>query len=380
MNTFVKMIKRELTTIVKKKLGKGKAIVVLGPRQVGKTTLLREICENAKTFLFLNGDDSNVQHQIENANTQSLKQIIGKHTLVFIDEAQRIKNIGIKLKLITDQMKNVQLLVSGSSALELASEMNEPLTGRKWEYQMFPVSWKELHEYLGHIDAHAQLEQRLIYGMYPEVITQQGSEKEVLQQLTGSYLYKDLLALEGVRKPDLLPKLLRALALQLGNEVSYNELANLLQVDKNTVNTYIDLLEKAFVVFRLQPFSRNLRNEISSSRKIYFYDNGIRNALIANFNSLDLRNDKGVLWENFLISERMKTLNYEGIWTNTYFWRTKTQQEIDYLEERDGALYAYEFKWSKQKVKFPKSFLENYQVKVSDVITKENFDLFLGVE
>ena len=286
-------IQRKLYQKLEKHLSKKEFTIIIGPRQVGKTTLLREICENNRTFLFLNGDDSNVQHQIENANTQSLKQIIGKHTLVFIDEAQRINNIGIKLKLITDQMKNVQLLVSGSSALELASKMNEPLTGRKWEYQMFPVSWKELHEYLGHIDAHAQLEQRLIYGMYPEVITQQGSEKEVLQQLTGSYLYKDLLALEGVRKPDLLPKLLRALALQLGNEVSYNELSNLLQIDKVTVAKYIDLLEKAFIVFRLNSFSRNQRNEIKNNRKIYFYDNGVRNMIINNLNPLELRADKG---------------------------------------------------------------------------------------
>ena len=232
------MINRLLTPIIRSKLGKGKAIIVLGPRQVGKTTLLKEIAEKKGTYLFLNGDDPTVQQQLEGANTQTLKQIIGKHTLVFIDEAQRIKNIGLTLKLITDQLKNVQLLVSGSSALELASEVNEPLTGRKWEYQMYPISWQELYDYLGHLDAHSQLEQRLVYGMYPEVITRQGEEREVLQQLAGSYLYKDLLSLGGIRRPDMLDKLLRALALQLGNEVSYTELSNMLQVDKNTINNY----------------------------------------------------------------------------------------------------------------------------------------------
>lgn len=372
------MINRLLTPIIRNKLGKGKAIIVLGPRQVGKTTLLKEIAEKKGTYLFLNGDDPTVQQQLEGANTQTLKQIIGKHTLVFIDEAQRIKNIGLTLKLITDQLKNVQLLVSGSSALELASEVNEPLTGRKWEYQMYPISWQELYDYLGHLDAHSQLEQRLVYGMYPEVITRQGEEREVLQQLAGSYLYKDLLSLGGIRRPDMLDKLLRALALQLGNEVSYTELSNMLQVDKNTINNYVQLLEKAYVIFRLPPFSRNLRNEITSSRKIYFYDNGIRNALVANFNPLGLRQDTGELWENFLISERMKLLHYNSKWANTYFWRTHAQQEIDYIEERDGAIFAYEFKWSKtKKAKFPKTFIGAYPKAKLLMVTPANFEEFI---
>jgi len=372
------MIKRLLTSIVRKKLGTGKAIIILGPRQVGKTTLLKEIAEKKGNYLFLNGDDPTVQQQIEGANTQTLKQIIGKYTLVFIDEAQRIKNIGLTLKLITDQLKNVQLLVSGSSALELASEVNEPLTGRKWEYKMYPISWQELYDYLGRLDAHSQLEQRLVYGMYPEVITRQGEEREVLQQLAGSYLYKDLLSLGGIRRPEMLDKLLRALALQLGNEVSYNELSNMLQVDKNTINNYIQLLEKAYVIFRLPPFSRNLRNEITSSRKIYFYDNGIRNSLVANFNPIGLRQDTGELWENFLISERMKLLQYNSKWANTYFWRTHAQQEIDYIEERDGEIFAYEFKWSKtKKAKFPKTFITAYPKAKLQLVTPANFEDFI---
>jgi len=327
----------------------------------------------------LNGDDPVVQQQLEGVGTQALKQLIGKHKLVFIDEAQRIRNIGLTLKLITDQFKKVQLLVSGSSALELANHVNEPLTGRKWEYHMHPVSWQELANYLGPLDARAQLEQRLIYGMYPEVITKQGEEREVLQQLAASFLYKDLLSLGGMRKPALLDKLLRALALQNGHEVSYNELATTLQVDKNTVSHYIDLLEKAFVIFKLQPLSRNLRNEISSSRKIYFYDNGIRNALLANFNPLSLRQDTGALWENFLVSERAKLLHYNSKWANTYFWRTHAQQEIDYIEERDGKLFAFEFKWNpKAKVKFPKSFTDNYAKAEKKIITQANFNEFLN--
>lgn len=379
VNTFTKMIKRDLFSVIQKKLGKGKAIIVLGPRQVGKTTLLKSIAEKEGPWLFLNGDDPTVQQQLEGANTEALKQMIGKHKLVFIDEAQRVKNIGLTLKLITDQFKKVQLVVSGSSSFDLTSEINEPLTGRKWEYQMYPVSWQEFYDHMGHMEAHAQLETRLVYGMYPDVITHPGEEKEVLQQLAGSYLYKDLLSIGGIRKPELLDKLLRALALQLGHEVSYNELASMLQVDKNTINTYIQLLEKTFVIFRLQPFSRNLRNEISSSRKFYFFDNGIRNAILANFSPLSQRQDTGALWENFMVSERMKFLHYRHTWAHTFFWRTRLQQEIDYLEDRDGKLFAYEFKWSKKaKAKFPKTFLTHYPDAKVQLITSGNFEEFIN--
>jgi len=324
------MIERELEQLIRSKIHKGKAIIVMGPRQTGKTTLILKILSTTGDFLLLNCDDPVVREQLDSANTESLRQLLGKHDTVFIDEAQRINNTGLTLKLITDTFKNIQLLVSGSSSFELADSINEPLTGRKWEYLLYPVSWSEIANHVGHLNALKQLESRLLYGMYPEVISNPGDEKEILRQLTDSFLYKDLLAFEGIRRPQLVVNLLRALALQIGNEVSYNELSRLLQVDNKTVSAYIDLLEKAFIVFRLSPYRRNLRTEIGKSRKIYFYDTGIRNALIANFNPLSMRQDTGSLWENFLIAERIKRNHYMRRWANQYFWRT-TLQQVDRL-------------------------------------------------
>jgi predicted AAA+ superfamily ATPase len=372
------MIKRDLEKTIVSKLNAGKAIILLGPRQTGKTTLYEKIAGEAGEYLMIDCDDSFNRNLLENINTEGIKLILGNHKTVFIDEAQRVKNIGLVLKIITDKFKKVQLLVSGSSSLDLLSDISESLTGRKWEYMLFPISWNELNKHAGHIKSMQQLETRIIFGMYPDVINNPGNEREILKQLTNSYLYKDLLAYHGLRKPDLLEKLLRALALQLGNEVSYNEMASLLQVDKNTVSNYLDLLEKAFIVYRLQPFSRNLRSEITTSRKIYFYDTGIRNALISNFNPPGIRQDAGALWENFIITERMKFLHYNSIWANCFFWRTNRQQEIDYLEERDGKLFAWEFKWSASgNPRFPKTFLDAYPVCQTAFVSKENFMEFL---
>jgi len=371
------MIQRDLRNNIKLRLFKGKAIVVLGPRQTGKTTLLETLASETGQYLLLDCDQLLVQERLADANIENLKQLIGKHTVVFIDEAQRVKNIGLSLKIITDQLKDVQLLVSGSSALDLTSEINEPLTGRKWEYLLLPISWHELTENTGNIAVRQQLDTRLIYGMYPDVINQKGDEEIVLRNLSNSFLYKDLLSLQSVRKPDLLPKLLKALALQLGNEVSNNELAQLLQVNKETIATYIDLLEKAFIIYRLEPLSRNLRNEISSNRKIYFYDNGIRNAVISNFSPMSMRTDAGALWENFLLAERMKYLLYNDLWHNRYFWRTRQQQEIDYVEERNGSFAAFEFKWNPgSKARVPESFKTAYSDNFQ-IINPENFEQFL---
>ncbi len=359
-------------------MNSGKAIIVLGPRQTGKTTLMMEICEEYAGFLTLNCDDPGVRAQLENATQQRLRQLIGNHKLLFIDEAQRVVNIGLTLKLIVDQFPSVQLFVTGSSSLDIANKINEPLTGRKWEYMLYPISFEELVNYSGFMGASNQLEQRLVYGMYPEIVTHPGQEEELLQQLAGSYLYKDLLSFEGIRKPLLLEKMLKALAFQVGNEISFNELSQLLEVDKKTVMNYLNLLEKAFVVFQLQPLSRNLRNEINTSRKVYFYDNGIRNALIANFQPLALRQDIGALWENFLITERMKLLHYKGIYANRYFWRTHAKQEIDYVEEYQGKLFAYEFKWNpSRKVRFPKTFLTAYPNHQTKVVNSTNYYEFL---
>jgi hypothetical protein len=373
------MIKRVLFQALQKRFNKGKAIVLLGPRQVGKTTLLRE-CLNDKEFLFLNGDDPETRNLLSNAGTDKLKLIIGRYKWVFIDEAQRIADVGLIAKIITDQFKDIQLLLSGSSALEINQSTQEPLTGRKFEYHLYPISWEEFEDHCGYVEASAQLEERLIYGMYPDVINNRHDAREVLKQLTSSYLYKDVLSLTGIKKPDLLEKLLKALALQLGNEVSYNELAGLLEIDKTTVAKYIDLLEKAFIVFRLNSFSRNQRNEIKNNRKIYFFDNGVRNMIINNLNPLDLRSDKGALWENFLISERIKLQTYYQRYTSNYFWRTVQKQEIDFIEESDGQISAYEFKWnSRGKNKIPTAFLEMYHAK-GVVIDIHNFRDFVRSE
>ncbi len=370
------MIRRILNNSIENRLNKGKAIILLGPRQVGKTTLVNDFLSK-RDFLFLNGDDADVRELLGNAGTTKLKAILGEHKFVFIDEAQRIKGIGIIAKLIIDQFKNVQLFISGSSALEINDRMQEPLTGRKFEYLMFPISWEEFQTNVGYIESESQLEERLVYGMYPDVINQRHDAREILKQLTSSYLYKDILSISGIKKPDLLVKLLKALALQLGSEVSYNELSKLLEVDKVTIAKYIDLLEKLFIVFKLNSFSRNQRNEIKHNRKIYFYDNGVRNMIINNLNPLELRADKGALWENFLISERIKFQNYHQLYTNNYFWRTVQKQEIDFIEERNGQINAFEFKWKKRpKDKIPGVFLREYGAS-GTIVDRDNFRDFI---
>ncbi|WP_396167551.1 ATP-binding protein [Flavobacterium sp.] len=375
-------LERDLKINLLDKWNSGKVLIVTGPRQVGKTTLIRSLCEKEGNFLFINGDDGQDRMLLENAGEVTLRSIIGKFTTVFVDEAQRIPNIGITLKIIHDQIKTVRLIVSGSSALDISNNMNESLTGRKWEYQLFPFSWNELKNHFGYFTAIKNLPNYLIYGSYPEVITHPNDAENIVKQIAGSYLYKDLLQYQGIRKPEVLDKLLLALALQIGSEVNYNELSRTVGIDRATVEQYISLLEKAFIIFRIKPLSRNSRNEMNTSRKIYFYDNGIRNAIIGNFNLLDFRQDVGALWENFIISERIKVMNYNNLHGRSYFWRTYQQQEIDWIEERDGAFSAFEFKWNdkKKNVKFPKTFLDLYEVKETLVVTPNNIDDFLNIK
>lgn len=375
-------IQRELEQVVKEKLYQRKAIVVVGPRQVGKTTLLNLVGrESGKKTLFLNCDEPDVRKRLALPSSTQLKALIGGAELILLDEAQRVKDIGITLKLLIDNFPEKQVIVTGSSALELSNSINEPLTGRKYEYKMFPFSTQELVNTNGLLDESRMLEHRLIYGMYPDVVNNQGNEREILTNIVSSYLYKDIFEFQDIRKPEIIEKLLQALALQVGSEVSYHELSKLLGIDANTVQRYIDLLEKSYVLFHLRSFSRNVRNELKKSTKIYFYDNGVRNALISNFNTLGIRDDKGALWENFLISERYKRNNYSLNYANFYFWRTTQQQEIDYVEERDGVLNCYEFKWSvTKKVSLSTTFSSNYPNSTFKLITPENYMEFVGRE
>lgn len=366
------MITRTITQNLVADCDNKKAIVVIGPRQVGKTTLIQKIVEGKKT-LFLNGDDPQTRLQLATANFQFLLQLVTDYDTIVIDEAQRIENIGVAVKMLIDAKLNKQFILTGSSSLDLGNQINEPLTGRKWEHQLFPLSWSEIKNHYSFANAYARLEEFLIYGMYPEVVTEANKQKRLLQ-LSGSYLYQDILELVNIKKPDLLMKLLNALALQLGSEVSYNELAKILGVDRMTVINYIDLLEKVYAIFRLHPFSTNQRNEITAKPKIYFYDNGIRNAIIGQFNPLQSRQDVGALFENFFISEKMKQLKYKGFYGKTHYWRNTQQAEIDFIEINEGEISAFEIKYNpNKKVNFTKSFTEKYHPKETLVVNKDNF-------
>ena len=372
----MKLIRRTLQSVIQNKLFKGKAILLIGARQVGKSTLFAQIIqEQNESVLSLNCDEPEVKNMLTDVNTEELRMLIGNNRILMIDEAQRVQGIGLTLKRITDNFPYVQLLVTGSSSFQLQDKLDEPLTGRKYEYHLYPISTTELMESGGLLNVKQTLESRLIFGSYPDVLNHSDEAKEILMNIAGSYLYKDLLALEGIRKPALLEKLLVALALQMGSEVSYNEIAQTIGSDSKTVEKYIDLLEKCYIIFRLPAFSRNLRTELKKSKKIYFYDNGIRNAILQHFAPLALRNDVGALWENFFISERIKANHYKGRYCKSYFWRTTQQQEIDYIEEEDGTFTAFEMKWNPKKAStaLPSLFANTYPLQASAVITPENY-------
>ena len=372
------MIERILYKNIEDKLFKGKIIVLAGARQVGKTTLLKQILRKKEDVLWLNGDEMQTQNLFNNASADRLLSEFGGSKIVILDEAQRIENIGLRLKLIADADSDIQVIATGSSAFELANKVNEPLAGRKWEYQMFPLSFGEMVSHHGKLKEMRMLPRRIIYGYYPEVVTNEGDEVEILKLLTDAYLYKDILSWENIKHPDKLQTLLRALAYQVGSQVSFNELSQMCSLDSKTVERYITLLEQCYIIFRLPSYSRNLRHELKASRKIYFYDNGIRNALIADYNAPETRQDIGALWENFVISERMKCNEYYRRWVNRYFWRTTQQQEIDYLEEGGGKLHAYEIKWNpRKKATVTKTFTSAYPDTDFKVITPDNIAEFL---
>jgi len=369
------MIKRILFEVISERLFSGKTILLLGPRQVGKTTLMKRVYHaNPDKALWLNADNPDDRELLNSMNSSRAIELFQPQTLIVIDEAQRLENSGLTLKIIHDSCPGIQLVATGSSAFELSDKIKESLTGRKWTFTLYPISFQELASHSNKLELIKMLETRLIFGSYPEVINHAGKEKEILFELISDYLYKDIFRLKEVRKPDLVEKLVKALAFQVGNQVSNRELSSMLQADKETIERYLYLLEESYIIFRLPSYSRNLRNELKRSKKIFFVDNGIRNAVINQFNPVNLRNDTGALWENLMIAERRKDNEYNRRFFNTYFWRTTQQQEIDYLEEADGTLHAYEFKWnSPAKVISPATFLSAYPGTDFKVITRENF-------
>lgn len=373
------MIARQIQEEIIKRVPENKAIILLGPRQSGKTTLLRQVSKMLNMpYIWFNGDDPADAALLTDSSVSRLVGIIGENKVLIIDEAQEIPKVGSIIKLITDYIDGVCPIVSGSSSFELSSELNEPLTGRKFEFNLYPLSFSEMVQ---HTDLRKELqmkEQRLLFGSYPEIVVNPGREKELLRLLASSYLYKDIFKFGNIKKPSELQKIVQLLAWQIGSEVNISEVAQSAGTTANTVEKYIDILEKAYIVFRLPSFSRNIRNEIKKSKKVYFFDNGIRNAIIGNYSLLSNRDDIGALWENYLVSERAKLNSYSGFYGYKYFWRTTHQQEIDYIEELDGKISAFEFKWNpKKRAKFSRTFTTNYQTERTVLINPDNVEDFL---
>lgn len=358
----------------------GKVIVIYGPRRVGKTTMIKKFLENESNYHFVTGEDIFVRESLSGESIEKLKDFIGTKDLLVIDEAQFIPQIGLHLKLIVDHLPHIRVVATGSSTFDLAKQVGEPLTGRQHIIKMYPLSQMELGRLENRAETKAHLENRLIYGSYPEVVTLRGDEerKAYLSELVSSYLFKDILAFEGLQKSKKIVDLLTLIAFQIGREVSYQELATQLSMSSKTVEKYLHLLEEVFVLVNIRGFSRNLRKEVTKSSRYYFCDNGIRNSLINNYNSLEKRDDKGFLWENYIVMERIKKQHYQSLWSHNYFWRTYDQKEIDWVEEREGKLFGYEFKWKQDHVKAPALWLETYPNASFECIHSENYLPFIA--
>jgi predicted AAA+ superfamily ATPase len=362
---------------LKNLIAPGKVVVIYGARRVGKTTLLNKFIENKSTsdILFVNGDDIVARQYLESQSIEKLRDFVGHASLLIVDEAQYVEKIGLNLKLIVDHVPNIKVIATGSSSFELAKDVGEPLTGRKFVLKLFPLAQMEISQIEKRHETQSNLEARLLFGSYPEVVTTRNNQQreEYLREIISSYLFKDILALEGIRYSNKLVRMLQLLAFQIGKQVSLTELGRQLGMSKNTVERYLDLLEKVFVIFRLSGFSRNLRKEITKNHRFFFCDVGIRNAIIGNFNPLEIRNDVGQLWENYVITERLKRQEYLREAANSHFWRTYDKKEIDLVEERQGNLFGYEIKWTKARVKVPSDWQNTYPGAGFEIINKGNY-------
>lgn len=375
------MIERIIQQPFLRALKPNKAIIITGPRRVGKTVFIKNITNYfSEPYLMLNGEDFTSQEILENRSIANYERLVGDYRLLIIDEAQQVPDIGRKIKLMLDHFDNFKAVLTGSSSFELAGQTGEPLTGRKMTFHLYPFAQCELGKVETYPETKSSLHERIIYGAYPEVYNLQtyAEKQDYLHELINSYLFKDLLAFGNLRNASKIRDLLRLIAFQIGKEVSYEELGKKLGLSKNTVSHYLDLLSKVYVIFKVEGFSRNLRKEVTKNHRWYFYDNGIRNTLIANFNDPDKREDTGMLWENYLVAERIKYQHYHSMIVNNYFWRTYDQQEIDWVEERDGSLYGYEFKWSGKKAKAPASWKKAYPTAHFEIVNPDNYLDFIG--